>query len=88
MTEAEFRAMAREKGYGEIQQGDVGPGFDEEMHTHDYSVLSMTTAGEFILTTENETTVVKAGDWCEIPAGSLHKEQTGSESASYMMAKK
>lgn len=88
MNEAEFRKLAAEKGYGEIQSGEVGPGFDEEMHTHDYSTLSLTTAGEFILTTGEGRTVVKAGEWCEIPAHSLHKEQTGSETSSYMMAKK
>lgn len=88
MNEAEFRKLAEEKGYGEIESGDVGPGFDEEMHTHDYSVLSLTTAGEFILTTQDERTVLRAGDWCEIPAHGLHKEQTGSETSSYLMAKK
>ena len=88
MNETEFRKLAEEKGYGEIQAGEVEPGYDEDMHTHDYSVLSLTTAGEFILTTEDGRTSVKAGEWCEIPAHSLHKEQTGSETSAYMMAKK
>ncbi len=88
MNETEFRELAKEKGYGEVVQGDVAPGYDEEMHTHEYSVLSLILAGEFVLTTEDETTVLKAGDWCEIPANTLHKEQTGAETGTYLAAKK
>ena len=88
MNELEFRKMAEEKGCGEIEQGEVDPGLEEEMHTHEYSVLSLILAGEFVLTTQDETTVLKAGDWCEIPADTLHKEQTGSETGSYLAARK
>ena len=88
MYELEFRKLAEEKGYGEIEHGDVAPGLEEEMHTHDYSVLSLILAGGFVLTTQDETTILKAGDWCEIPADTLHKEKTGSEVGSYLAAKK
>jgi quercetin dioxygenase-like cupin family protein len=88
MNELEFSKMVEERGFGEIEQGEVEPGYDEEAHTHEYSVLSLILAGEFVLTTQDETTVLMAGDWCEIPAGTLHKEQTGSDIGSYMVAKK
>lgn len=88
MNESEFRKLAEEKGYGEVEQGDVDPGYDEEMHTHENSVLSLILAGEFVLTTDEETTILKAGDWCEIPAHSLHKEQTEAETGTYLAAKK
>ena len=88
MNAAEFRKLAQAKGYGEVQQGEVAPGYDEEMHTHDYSVLSLILGGEFVLTTADGTTVLKAGSWCEIPADTLHKEQTGAETGAYMVAKK
>lgn len=87
MNESEFRKLAAEKGYGEVGQGDVAPGFDEEMHTHEYSVLSLILAGEFVLTTSEETTVLKAGAWCEIPADTLDKEQTRSETGIYLAAR-
>ena len=88
MNEAEFRKMAEDRGYGEVEQGDVGPGYDEDLHTHDYSVLSLILGGEFVLTTRDETRTLRAGDWCEIPAHTLHKEQTGSATGTYLVARK
>lgn len=88
MNEEEFRKMALDKGYGEQELYEVGPGPEEEMHAHDYSVMSLVLSGEFTMTTEKGTKIFKAGDWCENPAGTLHKERTGPEGGAFLAAKK
>jgi len=40
------------------------------------------------MTTEKGTKIFKAGDVCENPAGTLHKERTGPEGGSFLAAKK
>lgn len=55
MNEEEFRKLAREKGYGEVELYEVGPGPEEEMHAHYYSVFSLVLSGDFTMATENWT---------------------------------
>lgn len=69
-----------------FQEVDPGPG--EEMHAHDHSVLSLVLSGEFTMTTEKWTKFFKAGDMCENPADTMHKERTGPEGGSFLFAKK
>lgn len=88
MTEEEFRKLAKEKGYGEVELYKAEPGPEEEMHAHDHSVLSLVLSGEFMMTTENWTKTFRAGDVCENPAGTMHKERTGPDGGSYLAAKK
>ena len=88
MNEEEFRILAKEKEYGEVEFGEIGPGPEEEMHAHDHSVLSLVLSGEFTMTTDKWTKVFGAGDLCENPAGTMHKEKTGPEGGSYLFAKK
>jgi mannose-6-phosphate isomerase-like protein (cupin superfamily) len=88
MTEEEFRKLAVEKVYGEVEFQEIGPGPAEEMHAHEHSVLSLVLSGEFTMTMGKWTKVFKAGDLCENPAGTMHKEQTGAEGGSFLFAKK
>ena len=88
MNEEEFRILAKEEGYGEVQLQEASPGPDEEMHSHDYSVLSLILNGKFTMITEEGTRVFITGDMCENPAGTMHKEKTGPDGGSFLFAKK
>ncbi len=88
MHEDEFRNLAVERNYGEVEFLEVGPGPDEEMHFHEHSVLSLVLTGEFTMTTEKWTKVLNAGDMTENPAGTMHKVKTGPEGGSFLFAKK
>ena len=88
MNEEEFRILAKEKGYGEVELQEAVPGPDEEMHAHDHSVLSLILNGKFTMTTDEGTKVFITGDLCENPAGTLHKEKTGPDGGSFLFAKK
>ena len=88
MNEAEYRKLATEKGYGEPQFQQVEAGPEEDMHAHEHSVFSLVLSGEFSMTTEQGRKIFRAGDICENPAGTLHKESTGPEGGSFLFAKK
>ena len=88
MNEEEFRKLAKDKGYGEIEILEVEPGPKEEMHTHEHSILSLVLNGKFTMTTDTGTKVFITGDMCDNPAGTIHKEQTGPEGGSLLIAKK
>ena len=57
MNEEEFRQLAKEKGYGEIELKEVSPGPEQEMHAHDHSMLYLVLNGKFIMTTHEGTKV-------------------------------
>lgn len=81
MTEDEFGAKLAAGGYGEAKTKIWEANADGEFHTHDFSALLMVTEGEFRVVLEDETRTLRAGDTCEVVAGTVHLEQTGSEGA-------
>ncbi|MGH1490205.1 MAG: cupin domain-containing protein [Acidimicrobiales bacterium] len=81
MTEDEFGAKLSAAGYGEPTTKVWEANADGEFHTHDFSALLMVTDGEFRVVLEDETKVLKSGDWCEVVAGTVHCEQTGANGA-------
>ena len=87
MNEEEFRNLAKEKGYGEVEFLEVGPGPEEEMHSHEHSVLSLVLSGEFTMTIDKWTKILKTGDMTENPAGTMHKVKTGPEGGSIFVYK-
>ena len=88
MNEEEFRSLVKEKGYGEVEFLEVGPGPEEEMHSHEHSVISLVLTGEFTMTTEEWIKVLKTGDMTENPSGTMHKVKIGPEGGSFLFSKK
>jgi quercetin dioxygenase-like cupin family protein len=88
MNEVEFRKLAKEKGYGEVEFLEVETGPEEEMHSHEHSVISLALTGEFTMTTDAWTKVLKTGDMTENPAGTMHKVKIGPDGGSFLFAKK
>ena len=88
MNEEEFRNLATEKNYNEVEFLEVGPGPEEKMHSHEHSVLSFVLTGEFTMTTNDWTKVLLPGDMTENPAGTMHKVKIGAEGGSFLFAKK
>ncbi|MDH3684099.1 MAG: cupin domain-containing protein [Acidimicrobiia bacterium] len=88
MTEDDFREQLARRGYGDPELTEYQPDADGRFHAHDFSAMLLVTAGEFRLVLEDETEVFGVGDWCEVPAGTVHFEQSGSDGASILAAKK
>lgn len=88
MNEEQFRQKLRERGYGEPEIAEAGPGPVKDMHTHDESVMWLVLSGEVTMMLENASTTYGPGDWYENPAGTLHTERIGPDGVSVLMAKK
>ncbi len=88
MTEEEFRNQLAAAGYGEPSTTAYGPNADGEFHTHDFSAMLMVTEGEFRLVLEDRTETFTKGGWCEVPAGTVHYEQSGADGAAVLAGKK
>jgi quercetin dioxygenase-like cupin family protein len=88
MNEEEFRKLAKEKGYDEVEFLEVETGPEEEMHSHEHSVISLALTGEFTMTTDAWTKILKTGDMTENPAGTMHKVKIGPDGGSFLFAKK
>lgn len=88
MTEEEFRSELAARGYGEPTSYEFTPDFDGEFHTHDFAAMAMVTDGEFRLVLEDETRVFTKGGWCEVAAGTVHLEQSGSSGATILAGRK
>jgi quercetin dioxygenase-like cupin family protein len=88
MTEEQFKALAKEKGFGDVISKEYGPNFEEPMHTHEVTVMAMVTEGELTLVLEDGSTTYGSGGWCELEADTLHTERTGSSGATVLLAQK
>ncbi len=88
MNEAQFRQQLHEQGYGEAQPVEFEPNFAADMHTHDFSAFVLVTGGAFTLVTEDGSVTHQPGEACTLAAGTLHSEQTGTDGATILLAKK
>jgi quercetin dioxygenase-like cupin family protein len=88
MNESDFKQRMQEKGYTNPQVKEYEPNQDEPMHTHEVSVMALVLDGEITLVLEDGATTYAAGEWCELPANTLHTERTGSSGATILLAHK
>ena len=88
MNEAQFKQQLQEKGYGTAEALEFGPNMTKEMHSHDFSAFAFVVSGEFTLATEDGSATHQPGEACEVPAGTLHSEQTGPDGATILIGKK
>ena len=88
MTEEEFRQDLRAEGYGNPKSIAVAPDWQKDMHTHEESVRVWIESGEFTLILESGATSYGPGEWCEIPAGTLHTEKMSPGGVSALLAVK
>ena len=88
MNQDQFKQRMQDRGYGNAEVKTYGPDVEEPMHTHDVSVMALVLSGEVTLALEDGSTTYTAGEWCELPAGTLHTERIGSSGASLLLAYK
>jgi quercetin dioxygenase-like cupin family protein len=84
MTEEQFRAGLVESGYGNVTTKRYEPNADGEFHTHAFSARLMVTEGELTLVREHGSETFGPGQWCEVPAGTVHFERSGAAGASVL----
>jgi quercetin dioxygenase-like cupin family protein len=88
MTEAEFRAQADANGFADFQSKSYASDVDGPLHTHDFAVTLLVTAGEFALQLEDRKATFQAGECCNLAANVLHAERAGPNGAAVLLARK
>ena len=88
MTEEQFRTQLQDWGYGEPRIKEFEPNLDGDMHAHDFSVFGLVTRGRLTLAFEGSSATYAAGECCELAAGTVHREQTGADGATFLLATK
>ncbi len=84
-----FKAHARAAGYPEPEAGGLAPGHQSsDMHTHEFDAMIFVTSGEITVGRSDGATTFRAGDWCEVLAGTPHTESVGPEGVQYLSAKR
>jgi len=58
------------------------------MHVHDFDARLYVLAGEITLTREDGARTFRAGDSCDVPAGTLHSEAYGPEGCKYLAGRR
>jgi quercetin dioxygenase-like cupin family protein len=92
MTENDYRADARSKGFGEPVAKSWSAGHSTDTHAHDQSAYLLITEGTATLGVETAAGMVSTnlgpGSTIEVPAGCRHFEQAGVAAVKFLAALK
>ncbi|MBS0639978.1 MAG: cupin domain-containing protein [Proteobacteria bacterium] len=81
LTPQAFEADLRREGF-DVRYGGQRPGYAADPHAHDFDARIMVLGGEITLTISGKPVTYRAGDCCEVPAGTVHAENVGPEGVS------
>jgi quercetin dioxygenase-like cupin family protein/rubrerythrin len=82
MTEADFRAGLRADGFDdEIRITSFDPNQNGELHSHDFSARLLVLDGALTLRYEDGLQTFTSGQCCQVDAGTVHAECTGTAGA-------
>ena len=88
MNEKEFRSRAISNGFSDFQQKEYPPDTNPPLHSHEFSVTLLVTRGEFSLQFPDTKSTYSVGDYCDLPANTIHAERAGENGAGVILAKK
>ena len=87
MTRAEFEAEVVREGY-EVRDGQLEPHVHRQPHAHDFDARLLVLDGTITLAFGDERITYRAGDACNIPAGTTHAEHTESDGVRYVIGRR
>lgn len=87
MDRAGFEAGLRSDGYEPTTREFAAGEFHAE-HSHGFDARLLITAGEMTLTIGDEARLYRAGDVCEVPAGTPHSETIGAAGVSLLIGRR
>lgn len=88
MTLQEFEASVLAEGYSPAQNVERAASFSMGEHQHPFDAYALVTAGEFFITVGSIRHSYKTGDIFQLPAGTLHHENSGPQGASYIVGRR
>jgi len=88
MDKASFEARLREQGYENIGQREMAANTVNDTHSHDFDAQVLVLDGEITITRGGKAQTFRAGDSCEVPAGTAHAEQIGPQGVRYIAGRR
>ncbi len=88
MDRAQFEVQCRQQGYAEILERRMEPGVVNPTHTHDFDAQLFIIGGEMTIARGDGSRTYRAGDTCDVPAGTSHEERVGPAGVHYLAGRR
>ena len=87
MDRLEFEAELRREGYS-VVNASLTPNMRVGNHCHDFDAKLFVLGGEITITRDNKPETFRAGQYCEVPANTMHAEHVGPEGVAYVSGRR
>jgi mannose-6-phosphate isomerase-like protein (cupin superfamily) len=88
MDEKESAKQLEREGFSNTYVWQDGPDAFYPDHTHAAETAHIILSGEMTLTVNARTATYKAGDRCDVPAGTVHSAKMGPRGCRYLIGEK
>lgn len=88
MKEKDLAEQLLEEGYAHLYVWEDGPGVDYPEHQHRAESAHIILNGEMSMTVSGETTIYRAGERFDLPAGTPHSARTGPQGCRYLIGER
>src|SRR5579864_5199881 len=87
MDRSEFQADLLRDGFS-VVNASLTPNLKVDNHCHDFDARLFVLGGEITITRDHKAETFRAGQCCEVPAGTMHSEQVGPEGVAYLAGRR
>lgn len=88
MKLAELEKKLHREGFGHTYIWQDGPDQRYAEHTHAVETAHIILEGEMTLTMDGQSTTYRAGERCDVPAGTVHAARMGPAGCRYLIGEK
>ena len=88
MNRAEFAKKCAADGYGEIVDRTMEADHFNGEHSHDFDAYVLVVDGEMTIARQGKPEILRAGDMCALPAGTVHTEKCGAAGVHYLAGRR
>lgn len=88
MNQAEFENKLAAEGYGEMVDHTMEADHFNPEHAHEFDACVLVVDGEMTITRNGQAQVMRAGDLCEMAAGTAHTEKCGPAGVRYLAGRR
>lgn len=88
MDRAGFEARLRDEGYHEVADREMPANTVNQSHAHDFDAQLLILDGELTLLRDGVAQTYRAGDSCQVPAGTAHEERAGPQGVRYIAGRR
>jgi quercetin dioxygenase-like cupin family protein len=88
MDENSLAKKLREEGFGQTNVWEDRPNASYSDHTHAGETAHIVLIGEMTVTIGGASKTYRAGDRCDVPAGTVHSARMGPQGCRYLIGER